>query len=220
VKIIQVLRAEVHDQTTGTVIGRSPARTLLGGIEAPDIGLQARYLAAADLVLLQQSGQAFVPVPDGLRSRLRGANVTTPGGGLVGTAERFQDPLQPVIWPLVVIAPSVWPPPAGIPVWRRVLPQADIAPGLAVNLLLPSMEVVGEITQAPRQLPYGDASHSALAAQTRFPATVRDTAHGAPVVCRADTELLVGMIIGTQTAAGETLVNVYPLAAAAEGGIS
>jgi hypothetical protein len=217
---IEVLRKEVLDSSGGTLVGRSPALPLLGGVDLPQLGLSRLYLAALDLVLYQQSGLDFVPVPDALRSRLLEAPVTTPGGGLLGSVEDFQDPLQPIIVPLVRISPNVWPPPATIPLWQQVVAQEEITPGLAVTLLLPVQEVNGTITDPPAHLPYFGPSFQALAAQAQFPGSLNHLMHGAPVVRRDERNALVGMLIGAQAATGGTLTNIFPLAAVREGGTS
>jgi len=217
---IEVLRKKVLDNSGGTLVGKSPALPLLGGVDLPQLALSRLYLAALDLVLYQQSGGSFVPVPDALRSRLLGASVTAPGGGLLGTVEDFEDPLQPIILPLVKISPNVWPPPSTISLWQQVVAQEEIAPGLAVTLLLPDEEVDGTITDAPTHLPYFGPSFQALAAQAQFPGSLNHLMHGAPVVRRDEKKALVGMLIGTQAEAGGTLTNVFPLAPAREGGAS
>jgi len=214
---VQIIRTEVPGASGTHLVGRSPARTLLGGVDIPEIGLTGRFLGALDLILLQKSGYDFVEVPAGLRSRLFGAEVTTCGGGL-GTIEGFEDPLQPVVRPLVVIAPQSWPPPTGISVWRRLLPQSAIQPGLAVNLVLEGEEISGEITQAPQYLPYWDAYHSALAAQGKFSTTLLSTAVGAAVVPAHEPDVLLGMLIAVQSSGGETLCNIFPLASLQPGG--
>jgi len=196
------------------VVEASPVCLLSGAVELPDLGLRTMYLGPFDLVHFQQLANKAVSIPPGLRSRLFGVAVGSPGGGPVGTIDDFEDPLQPLVNPVVIIKPQQWPPPATISVWRRVLPEPAIQPGVTVDLLLREQEIRGKITAAPHHVSYLDPGHQVLAAQARFSATIPATAHGAPVVAGDDREALLGMLISTETEAGISLTNIFPLAAA------